>query len=381
MISATGSSRPSLADVLTSCLDAVAGRTNALALPRVDRAVVLLADGLGMSSLRQRLGHARTMANAVTKSSVAHAGFPTTTAANLATLTTGVAPGEHGLVGYTVLDGAHDRIVNQLSGWDDDLDPATWQRSATVFETAASEGIPGVVVAQPRYRRSGFTKAVLRGARYLPGKTIADRFQAMRAAMDEVEAGIFYLYVPELDQTAHSHGWESGLWTQRLESLDAELHWFARSLTDREGLLLTADHGVLDVPAHSHVLFGDDQFLVDGIRFVAGEPRCLQLHFEPDASPRLRAAMLDRWRAAESGRSLIASRQTAIDEGWFGPVVAPDVAPRIGDILVAARKAVAYYDVRSASQSAQLMIGQHGSWSPEESKVPLLRFGAFAASA
>ena len=116
MLPATKSGRPSLADVLPSCLAAIFGEPNSLALPPVDRAVVLLVDGLGVSALRARAGHARTLARALTKASVATAGFPTTTAANLATLTTGEPPGIHGLVGYTVLDPAHDRIVNQLTG-------------------------------------------------------------------------------------------------------------------------------------------------------------------------------------------------------------------------------------------------------------------------
>jgi hypothetical protein len=44
---------------------------------------------------------------------------------------------------------------------------------------------------------------------------------------------------------------------------------------------------------------------------------------------------------------------------------------------VAARKSLAYYDGRTAGTSRG-MIGQHGSLSPAEVRVPLLRFGAFA---
>lgn len=379
MISAARAPRPSLADVLPSSLRAVTGLSNPLMLPPVDRAVVLLVDGLGMSSLRARLGHARTMAGVLKKTSIATAGCPTTTAVNVATFTTGVPPGIHGLVGYTVLDAAHDRMVNQLSGWDNDLDPATWQRARTVFEVAADHEVPSVVVAQERYRDSGFTRAVLRGARFASGKSIVDRFETARASLDRMDKGIVYIYVPELDQTAHSHGWESHQWTEWLETLDAELGRFVRRMGPNEGLVLTADHGVIDIPAHSHVLFGDDPALVDGIRFVAGEPRCLQLHFEPDASEQVRATVLDRWKSAESDRSHVMSRGEAINGGWFGPVVHPDVETRIGDVLVAARKAVVYYDTRAESQAGRLMVGQHGSFSDEEKIVPLLRFGAFAA--
>ena len=49
-----------------------------------------------------------------------------------------------------------------------------------------------------------------------------------------------------------------------------------------------------------------------------------------------------------------------------------------GDLLVAARKGVVYYDGRSTGGAAGSMIGQHGSWSSEETQVPLRRFGAFA---
>lgn len=378
MLPATNSPRPSLAAVLPSCLDSILRTANSLGLPPVDKAVVLLADGLGAAALRARSGHSRVLAPALSKTTTISAGFPTTTAAGLATLTTGEQPGVHGLVGYTVLDAANDRVVNQLNGWDARLDPATWQRSRTLFEKAGDAGVPSFAIGVEHYRTSGFTKAVLRGAEYRSGTSIEDRLGTARAVLDSIDRGILYVYVPELDQAAHSHGWESPKWTGVLETLDSAVGGFAATLGRREGMLVTADHGVLDVPAHSHVLFGEDPALVDGIRFVAGEPRCLQLHVEPDASESHRVSLLERWRAAEGERAWVLSRSEAITGGWFGPRVDAEVVPRIGDILVAARKGVAYYDTRAAVKKGRAMVGQHGSWSPEEANIPLLRFGAFA---
>jgi hypothetical protein len=234
------------------------------------------------------------------------------------------------------------------------------------------------VVAAERFRHSGFTAAVLRGADYGSGVSIADKLDRARAILDSNESAIVYVYVPELDKAAHSHGWQSSRWTGELEALDRAVSDFVATLRKDEGLVLTADHGVLDVPEHAQVLFDTEPELVDGIRFVAGEPRCLQLHFEPDATEAHRAAVVERWRAAEGDRAWIATRDEAIESGWFGGAVDDEVAPRIGDILVAARKNIAYYDSRANSQQARSMIGQHGSWSPEESNVPLLRFGAYA---
>jgi len=149
------------------------------------------------------------------------------------------------------------------------------------------------------------------------------------------------------------------------------------ALGPADGLIVTADHGVLDIPEHGHINVDASPELLDGVRFIAGEPRCLQLHFAPDASAAVREATVAAWRAAESGRAWIATRREAIEAGWFG-AVRPDVAPRIGDVLVAARKAVAYYDSRTVVLGSHGMIGQHGSWSVDELKVPVLRFGAFA---
>ena len=378
MLPAMNSTSASLADVLPSCVSSLTGKPNVLHLPPAEGVVVLLVDGLGVACLRARSGHARTLSAKLSSANTLRSGFPTTTAAALATLTTSVTPGTHGIVGYTVLDSAGDRVVNQLTGWDGAVDPASWQRRRTVFETSAGDGVSSFAIGAERFRDSGFTRAVLRGAQYRSGATIADRFAQARAALDTTAGALVYVYVPELDQAAHAVGWQSDKWLRSLEEVDAAVTEFAADLRSTEGLLVTADHGMLDVPARSHILFDSEPGLVDGIRFVAGDPRCLQLHFEPDASDQHRELVLQRWRAAEGTRAWIASRAEAIEAGWFGAEVHPDVEPRIGDIIVAARKAVAYYDSRSATPQAQNMVGQHGSFSNEELAVPLLRFGVYA---
>ena len=71
------------------------------------------------------------------------------------------------------------------------------------------------------------------------------------------------------------------------------------------------------------------------------------------------------------------SRDEAIEAGLFGAVDAGGPR-RIGDVLVAARGGVAYYDDRLADKAAQRMVGQHGSLTDEERTVPLIRLGAFA---
>ena len=368
---------PRLAGVLGSSVASLRGEQNDFGLPAASGAVVVLVDGLGAANIQARAGHARFLSSRMARRDVIRTVTPSTTAAAIASFTTGRMPGEHGLVGYRVLDAAHDRLVNQLNGWDAGMVPETWQRAATVFETAARDGIRSFAVGAARYADSGFTHAVLRGAEYRPAATIADRFAEARELLEREPGALVYLYVPELDQAAHAHGWESDRWLTILEQLDAELAAFERRMPRGTGLLVTADHGVVDVPAHRHVFVDDRPDLLEGVRHVGGEPRFLSLYFEPDLDPAARESLVAGWRSAEEHRAWVVSRDEAIDAGLYGPV-ADEVLPRIGDLIVAARAGIAYYDRREPNRQAESMIGQHGSLSDEETRVPLIRGGAYA---
>ncbi len=369
-------SAPRLAGVLSSSLASLRGEPNPFELGPVSSAVIVLVDGLGAANIQARAGHARFLAARMAKRDVIRTVFPSTTAAAIASFATGRMPGEHGLVGYRVLDVARDRLVNQLSGWDDGMRPETWQRVPTLFEAARSDGIASYTIGAARYRDSGFTRAVLRGADHRGAVSIADRFAEADTLLASGDPVLVYLYVPELDQTAHAYGWESDRWLAVLEELDAELGAFEARMPRGAGLIVTADHGVIDVPSHRHVFIDDRPELLDGVRHVGGEPRSLALYVDPDLGNAARAALVERWREAEGHRAWVLGRDEAIEAGLYGPV-ADEVRPRIGDVLIAARSAVAYYDRREPDRKAEAMIGQHGSLSDEETRVPFVRGGAY----
>jgi hypothetical protein len=366
MLPAAKTSRFSLADVVPNCLEALRGRTGRLGLPPVTHAVIVLADGLGLEALEAHRGHARTLSTRLGADPAISAGFPTTTAAALATLTTGEAPGRHGMAGYRALDPARNEVVGQLTL--EGLDPATWQRVPTLFERAAD--VRSVAIASPRHAASAFTRAVLRGAEYRGAASVADRFAAARRELEQPGPVLVYLYIADLDVAGHAHGIASERWVRALEELDAQVAALAAELGPRQGMLVTADHGMVDVPAEAQRIVTPE--LLAGVRAVAGEPRCLQLHLARDADAEELAA---RWRGAEGGRAWIGTRAEAVAAGWFGEVD-PQVLPRIGDVLVAARGRTAYY--LDENDTARRMIGQHGSLTPGEQRIPLLRFGAFA---
>ncbi|KTR08226.1 hypothetical protein NS184_06200 [Curtobacterium luteum] len=345
-----------------------------IALRPARSAVVVLVDGLGSAALSARAGHARWLVAPPASGSAKklRSGFPTTTAAALSTLTTGRPPGSHGVVGYSGWNPDTGRVMNLLSGWDDDV-PADWLLGPTLFTEAASLGVDPVVVGPGRYRSSGMTATVLGGARYVPADSIPQRVDA---ALAETATGrsLVYLYVPELDSIGHKHGWQSDRWTAALELLDGELARFDRALRPDVGVVVTADHGVLDVPEHANLPM--DPALLADVVGVAGDPRCRQLAVAPGADVR---DLVGRFRARYGKKAYVATRAEAIEAGWFG-AVAPEVVERIGDVVLVARGSWAFNDDRALrpGEVPKRMLGQHGAMTDEETFVPLRLAGAFA---
>ena len=362
----------SLTGVVPQLLAALSGSSDWFSPAR--SAIVFVVDGLGAQNLSARAGHARFLTAARSKRDVARTVFPSTTASALTSLLTGVPVGEHGIVGYRARIPGTDVVANQLKGWDEGLlDPFTWQRAEPILAREASAGRPCFVVSLPKFVGSGLTEATLRGAQMHTAASVGERVLIAAELAARHPGALVYVYAPDLDAVGHKHGWESDRWSAALERVDAAARDLSTALPPTVGAVVTADHGMIDVPRHRQVLLADGDGLVDDVRHIAGEPRMLHLYAEEGRSDRV----LDAWRASESGRSWVVSRDEAIGAGLFGAVDAA-VTARIGDVLVAARTGVAYYDDRLADKAPQRMIGQHGSLTDQERQVPLIRLGAFA---
>lgn len=345
----------------------------ALRLPAARRAVVVLVDGLGDALLRRHAGHAPVLrgARAHPDSRVLDTVFPTTTAAALTSLATGRAPSVHGIVGYDAFDPRQRRVVNQLGGWPADLDPHAWQSTPTLFETLAPRRSV-VTVSRPKFRSSSLTLAGLRGGDFVEANTPAARVAATLKVLRERRDALVYLYWDDLDKVGHSHGSGSDRWLEELEELDSALRRLVAGAGEGTLVLLTADHGMVDIEPEGRIDFSLDPALVDGVEFTAGEPRGVQLHFAADAPRERRAQTVAAWRERFGEQAWVLEGEEIDAAGWFGPGFAPGVRERVGDVLVAAHGPLALYDGRRVGPHAFDMVGQHGSLTDAERRIPLL---------
>lgn len=345
----------------------VAGHDDPIGLPPLRRWVVLLVDGLGWHNLRAEPRLAPYLNGLVADDRPATVSAPSTTITSLTSLGTGVAPGQHGMVGYTFrLPGAKGAVLNALT-WRLPHSPRTVQPVPTLLQRLEDE-LAVTTVSLARFADTGLTEAALRGGRFQPvvnEDDAAERRAGVVAAATAADRTLVYAYERRLDMIGHTDGWDSDVWRNQLAVVDHEIASLRAALPADVGLLVTADHGMVDVPGDRMVVMEDHPELAAGVDCIAGEGRFRQLYCDHEPA----AAVAARWQDWLGARAWVRTRDAAVEEGWFGPVD-DAVRARIGDVLVAARDETAVM-TRTLSQELTL-VGMHGSLTPQEMLVPMV---------
>jgi hypothetical protein len=365
----------SISDVMPSVLAALdAGGDNRMAFPPMQRAVVLLVDGLGLLSLRDHAAAAPYLSSMqCTELTV---GFPTTTATSLASLSTGVPAGQHGFTGYTSYDDQAGDVVNWLAwqpvGRKDDLRdrlvPEVVQPLPTVWEQAAEAGVSVTVASSRAFDGTGLTRAVFRGGRFEGVTTGGDAIAIAADAIDHGYRSLVYAYIAELDFVGHVRGAGTDAWAAQLGLVDRQVELLADRLPAGTTLLVTADHGMADMPAEATLdADADGSPLRAGVVALAGEPRMRHVHCEPGA----RDDVMATWTDLLGDRAWVVTGDDAVSAGLFGPVVTPSARRKIGDVLVMSRGDLGVVQRKRESRLSS-MPGHHGSLTDRELLVPLL---------
>ena len=335
------------------------------ALPTADRVCVVLVDGLGLLQVRERAGHAAFLRGRLPETRELVCGYPSTTAASMGLLGTGRAAGRTGLVGYTARNPRTGGLANLVS-WEGADDPEVWQREPPVTRLLAEAGVRVTSVGPAQFRGSGLTRAALGGGTYLTAESLADRVDATLRALRE--PGLVYLYWGDVDKVGHQHGWRSPEWGDALSELDRELGRLARAKPGSALLLVTADHGQMELDRDRLVDVGVDPALAQGVAMVAGEPRAAYAYL---TDPAELESVATRWRERLDGAALVLTRDEAVAADWFGEMSA-HVAPLVGDLVVAALGEAGVGDSRTQTPHSLQLRGMHGSLTPGEMLVPLV---------
>jgi hypothetical protein len=345
---------------ITSLVPALVGGRGEAKLPScvegAGAVVLLLLDGLGWQAVEAHRSLLPELA-ALDGGPITTVA-PSTTASALTSLATGLAPSQHGLVGFRMRVG--DDVLNilrwQTAGNRRPPDPFEMQRHTAFF------GRPVPVVTRSEFRHSGFTDAQLRGARFVGWNAVSTLVEHCRRLVSAGERFV-YGYYPGVDTVAHEFGLHDSFYVAELRAADRLVGELRDALPEDVALLVTSDHGQVHVDQGGWVELSE---LAPMIAMYAGEARFRYLYAEPGAATELAAGA----REAFGHQAWVLTRDELFAEGWIGPPPEGPIGNRVGDVVLAAREQVAFVDPTLPQETK--LIGMHGSLTPDEMYVPLL---------
>jgi len=354
---------PVVPDYSGACVNRVVpsllGRSDAGWLPAAvagaEQRVLLVLDGLGWEALRENTDYLPALA-ALSGGPVTTVA-PSTTAAALTSITTGLTPAEHGVVGYRMrVEGRVLNVLRWSAGGGRPPDPFSVQRHPPFG------GRDVAVVTRAEYARTGFTEAHLRGARFHGWHTEATLVEHV---VRRIEAGepFVYAYSPGIDTVAHEFGLESAVFRRELAAADRLVADLLDRLPPHCVLVVTSDHG--QAPA------GPDRLVelrrtADAAVMMAGDARFRYLYARPGGA----AELLDMARDEAGDRAWVWSRAEILTSGILGSGATGSVPGRLGDVIVAARGDSGFADPAQPHEAH--LLSAHGSLTPAEMFVPLV---------
>src|ERR1700730_12767771 len=292
---APGPSRPrygtrSLGELVPSLLSSLgaSGFANELAIEPAARICLLLVDGLGWELMQANSGAAPFLSSIGREPLTT--GFPATTAASLTSLATGVPPGEHGLVGYTMALPGYDRAFNTLT-WSlygvgprvelvNEVVPEAFQPIPTLAERSAIAGLRIHHLGPAFHEWSGLTRAIGRGERFHSADSLEAGAEGALRLMNAPRAFVFG-YHPRLDAAGHVHGVASQAWKDELVAVDQAVRALSEQLPADTLLVISGDHGMVGLRPEERLDLADHPDLAAGVRILGGEARARYVGTQP----------------------------------------------------------------------------------------------------
>ena len=328
-----------------------------------NREVLILIDGMGQDAI-DKYGDQFPIFDEFKQVKKLYTNFPSTTATSLSTLGTGVLPGVHGMLGYTVrVPRSDNRLLNALK-WDERVDPVMWQKVPTLFERAVLAGVSVTHVAAKRYEGSGFTQAALRGAKYVGANGVDEMATAVSAAL-KPQPSFVYTYLNTLDSAGHSDGVGSDKWLNALQQVSEFITKVKQLAPAGTRIWVTSDHGMVN--STEQVILGQDNNLLENVTLIGGEPRARHIYIKEGAA----SETIAQWQEFFGNKAKVLSKESAIKDGLFGPVVTEDSHDRLGDLIAIANNDLILVDPARVREESS-MVGHHGGVTDIEVEIPLL---------
>src|SRR5712691_1398739 len=320
--------------------------------------------------------------------------FPSTTAAHVTCIHTGLNVGQSGVYEWNYYEPLVDEVISPLHfKYAGDKERDTLKRSGippeaffpteTFYQKLRTRGILSYIFQSESYSSSTFSNIVYQGATVIPFKRLSEALSNLTELTIAETAPVtyYFLYFDKIDAICHTYGPNS---QQFGEMMDAFLRMmeelFYKKLVGKVGqtlVVLTADHGQVEVdPQRTFYLnkpgINIEQYLQRNqkgkLLIPAGSARDMFLHVKEERIDE--AVTLLQKHLAD--RAEVYCTEQLVAQHFFGSTQ-PSRAflSRVGNVVILPyqHETVWWYEEGKFDMHFQ---GHHGGLTPEEMEIPLL---------
>ncbi len=339
--------------------------------------VLVLVDGMGLSQLNQLpeksflRKHCKGKLQSV---------FPASTAPAITTLVTTDYPSQHGITTWWIKLEEDNVVAEVLPFWERFSHKPLEQygrKAEDVFKRASRFGdfstTPRTVTC------SQFVETAF--SRYARSYTSGVGYDDYRSGIDRViehvnereaagdDGSFTYWYLPQYDKHCHEAGVADKKAWEILTEIDEAIEELAKELDGRARIIITADHGQVDVPRERSPIMSEGTPIMDClVSFPSGEPSVPVFHVQQGREEEFR-----RLFEQDYGKifTLLTSEEAAEME-LFGPgELIEEARQRLGTFIALAEEPAALL-CQKMGKGVFHFAGIHGGMSAGEMMVPLV---------
>ena len=334
-----------------------------------NHAVLFLADGFGMNFFEMLPHRSFIKENFFMKGTSV---FPSSTGPNLLSLSTGTWPGSHGDLGW-------ETYLNQIS---DSSTLIKWERSKDKKKLSdlglnleevyleksllSDYKINFSFMVPHEYKDVPLLNWISNG-KILPYKNI---FDSLSFCIDRIKSSqertLTFIYWPDIDFFAH----KTGAFSEETKNNELKLEdiflIFKKYLPKNVSLLLTSDHGHLDVSNKRIKLQEYNEIQQMLLAPISGEQRFAFLHLGEN-----RDKFYQIFKDQFGDKFFIFDSKNISSDGLFGPNVKKEVLLRMGDTTIISQSDYSL-DFSKNHNDLSGLLSDHGGLSHEEMDIPII---------
>ena len=321
--------------------------------------------------------------------------FPSTTAAHVTTLHTGLPVGMTGVHEWFYYEPKVDRIIAPLlfsvagtKGRDTlsvkNVKAAELYPKGIFYPELKKMGVDSFNFGLRDYTPSTYGNVVMAGSEMRSFKTLSEAFVNMGVLLEEQKNPTYIqLYFDKIDSLAHEYGPNGAQTEAEIETFLLMIeHYFERTFKGKKRILfmMTADHGMCEVDPKTTVFLNTNPNFEGFQRFLkknrkghllvpAGSPRDMFLYIKDDMLDEAQSFLARRLE----GKADVVKTDALIADGYFGSEISSRFRERVANLVILSYRyeSVWWYEKDKYDQK---YYGHHGGLTPQEMETILYSY-------